>query len=196
MPEIITDGTGKGYRAQVGSDQRLHVWAKSSSNQHIASEENEQAFQVIGTATLSSGSVTVLHIKNTDVSKLLVVNYIRHQIVTASGGTSFPNDDNYLSIGLNRTYASGGSSVTAANVYGNSGNISQTICYDSNPTLTGTVREIDRWYTKAAGDMNVFDKEGSIILPPNGTLELSYVGDKTSGTVYSRVSFHFEEVGT
>ena len=37
--------------------------------------------------------------------------------------------------------------------------------------------------------MNAFNKEGSIVLGQNGTLELSYVGDKTSGTLYTRLSF-------
>ena len=37
--------------------------------------------------------------------------------------------------------------------------------------------------------MNTFNKEGSLIIPPRENLEIMYQGDKTSGTIYGRVSF-------
>jgi len=192
MPEQIRDGTGKGYPARVDDTNNLRVRARAVSPQHDAAE-NGKAFQIVGTATLGTGTTTVIHLKNTSPNDDLVFTYLRHQVVDASGGTAFPNASNYFSVRLNRTYASGGSTVTAANTQAGSGVVAQLTAYDTNPTLAGTALELDRWYTKANGDMNTFNKEGSVIVPPNQTIEVSYVGDRTSGTIYARLSFY---VGT
>ncbi len=90
---------------------------------------------------------------------------------------------------MNRTRASGGSEVTPVNLNQATGNAANVTAYAGNPTLEGTALEIDRWYTKSEGDMHVFNKEGSVILQPNRTIEFSYVGDQTSGKFYARLSF-------
>ena len=192
MPDSIKDGSS-GYTAKVGSDNRLRVYAKSGSIQHAVSEADEDAYQVIGTASLSSGTTTALHITNNDPVKNMIITYLRHQIVGQSGGTAFPNVDNYFSVSLTRTYVSGGSLCTPVNVYSGSGNTANITAYCSAPTLSGTALEIDRWYTKAEADMNTFNKEGALIIPPNSTIEISYIGDQTSGTIYARASFIMEE---
>ena len=185
---IIVDGIGTGYKAKVGSDNRLRVYSKSASLQHVVSEDNEQAYQVIGLADLAATTVTVLHLKNLS-SHLLIITYIRHQVVGASGGTSFPNTSNYFQVGMGRTYVSGGSVTTPVNVSAGSGNLAEVTAYQGAPVLTGTFNEIDRWYTKDDGDMNTFNKEGALIIQPNNTMEISYTGDHTSGIIYGRISF-------
>jgi hypothetical protein len=189
MGNMILDGTGHGFKARVDGDHRLRTYSKSASIQHVVSEHEQEAYQVIGTATLSSGTVTVLHIKNISSDTNMVVTYLRHQVIEATGGTSFPNASNYFSVRLMRTYSSGGSTATPVNVFGGSGNTAEVTCYQNGPTLVGTAKEIDRWYTKADGDMNTFNKEGALLIPPNQTMEVSYVGDRTGGTVYARISF-------
>lgn len=191
--DMIKDGTGRGYLAKVNSANQLTVLSKSASIQHFASEDGN-AYQIIGLATLSSGTVAILHVCNENPNRQMVITYIRHQVIGATGGTSFPNASNYFSIRLGRTYVSGGDTATAVNLYAGSGNTPILTSYQNEPTLTGTEREIDRWYTKADGDMNVFVKEGSVIIPPNETIEVAYVGDRTSGTVYARISFIMESV--
>ncbi len=192
MPDIIKSGDS-GYTAKVNKDHRLFVRAKVGMNQHVIAEETQQTYQVFGTATLSSGTVIPLHIQNTNADKSLVITHIRHQVLDQSGGTAFPNASNYFSVGMNRTYSSGGSTATPVNTYASSGNTALATVYQDNPTLAGTVSELDRWYTKAEGDMNVWEKWGSVILPPSGTIEFAYVGDQSSGTVFTRVSFYYEE---
>ncbi|KKM87174.1 hypothetical protein LCGC14_1271620 [marine sediment metagenome] len=189
---MIRDGTGKGYLVQVTSTNRLAVEAISKSLQHEISENKGQAYQVIGMATLASGTVISLHILNTSSTRNLVVTYIRHQIIDESGGTALPNASNYFRIAFNRTFSSGGSTVTPVNLNQGSGNEAEVTAYDTNPTLAGTAKEIDRWYTKAEADMNTFNKEGSIVIQPNHTMELAYIGDQTSGTLYTRLSFLME----
>ena len=190
MPDTIRDGHGSGNLAKVSSDGRLRTYSKSASIQHVVSEHEEEAYQLIGTATLSSGTVCALHITNTS-DELMIVTYLRHQIVGATGGTAFPNTSNYFSVGLDATYTSGGSEATAVNVFVGSGNTAGITAYQGDPTLGGTKKEIDRWYTKADGDMNTFNKEGALIVPPNKTMCICYVGDQTGGTIYARISFIF-----
>lgn len=192
MPEMLRDGTGTSTLAKVGLDNRLNTRSLALSLQHIISDDNQRAFQAIGTATLASGTVTALHLKNEHTSFKMVVTYIRHQIIGASGGTSFPNVSNFFKLSLGRTYVSGGTSVSSVNVFGGSPNTSEVTIFNDSPTLAGTEREIDRWYTKADGDMNPLNKEGSLIIPPGETMELSYTGDHTSGIIYSRISFVME----
>ncbi len=186
---MITDGKGTGYRARVDNSNRLLVRSFSETIQHSVSHNEGQAYQIIGEATLSSGTTTALHIKNISSTKDLIITYLRHQIIDQSGGTAFPNVSNYYRISLGRIYDSEGTEVTPVNLNTNSANSAEVTVYNDDPSLTGTANEIDRWYTKAEGDMNTFNKEGSIILGQNGTLELSYIGDQTSGTIYTRLSF-------
>lgn len=191
---FIEDGTGQGYKAKVSSGNKLEVSAVTSSIQHAISADQGQAYQVIGMATLAAGTTVCLHIQNTSSSMHMDVTYIRHQILDPSGGTSFPNASNYFRIAFGRTYASGGSIVTPVNVNQAKGNIAGITVYDSGPTLIGTALEIDRWYTKSEGDMNALNKEGAVIIEPNRTIELAYVGDRSGGTIYSRLSFLMREI--
>ena len=191
----LVDGTGSGYLAKVRSDNKLTVYATSASYQHAVSEEDEQAYQVIGTATPVVGTAPVIHIKNTSTTKNMVVTYVRHQVIDVSGGTALPNTSCYFYMSLGRTYTSGGAAATPVNVFAGSGNEADVIAYSGSSaiTLAGTADIIDLWYTKAEGDMNSFNKEGALIIPPGQTLECSYVSDHTSGLIYSRVSFLMED---
>ena len=193
MPETIRDGKGRGYLAEVDREQRLKVFSTNISIQNYISEFKDQAYQVIGTATLSSGTTVALHIKNTSSDKDMLITYLRHQVIDPAGGTALPNASNYYRLALGRTYSSGGSTATPVNCKGGSGNAAEVVAYQGGPTLAGTALELDRWYTKDEADMNNFNKEGAVILPPSTTLELSYVGDQTSGTLYTRLSFLMED---
>lgn len=190
---IINDGTGGCASVKVSPNHKLNVISESRSLQHAASEENKLAFQVLTTTNLASGTVVAMHLKNNNESKNMVFTYIRHQIIGASGGMDFPNESNYFLLAANRIYDSGGVEITPVNVFINSGITSGIIARNGNPTLIGTPLEIDRWYTKADGDMNTFNKEGALILGPGQTIEMSYVGDRTGGILYTRASFIIEE---
>lgn len=194
MPDMIRDGQGKGFLAGVDGDNRLRVSAKTESLQHLISQEKNESYQCIGTATLANDTVVILHIKNISNNKEMVITYIRHQIINPDGGTALPNVSNYYKIALRRTYVSGGIVATPVNVWAGSGNAADVTAYQGGPILEGTAQEIDRQYTKESGDMNIFNKEGAVIIPPNETIELSYVSDQTSGTIYTRISFLMEEV--
>jgi hypothetical protein len=194
MPDTVRDGTGKGYLAKVTIDNQLSVKSESEEIQHHWSIIHEQAYQVIGESNLAAGTVTPIHIRNDSTTKNLVVTFIRHQLIDVSGGTEFPNANNYFKLAFGRTYSSGGTEITPVNVNNGSGKLADVTAY-KGATLTGTAKEIDRWYTKDEGDMNVFNKAGAVILSPGNTMEISYVGDRTSGIIYSRLSFLMKDRG-
>lgn len=190
----IESGTGNGQWAGVDKNNRLIVSAETLSYQHTISKEKNQAYQVSGTATIANGEVVVLHLKNTSSVRDMVVTYIRHQVVDPAGGTAFPTAASYTSLQFDRTYTSGGSVVTPVNVAAGAANVAEVTAYSSAPTAAGTGTEIDRWYTKAEGDMMSYNKEGAVIILPGQTFAVCYTSDHTSGTVYSRVSFVMEDI--
>ena len=196
MAEQIKDGKGRGNIAGVNNSNQLEVYAQTASLQHVLSHREGQAYQVWGVANLANGTVVPLHITNNNADKDLIVTYIRWQILDPSGGTAIPNADNYLFAGLGRTYDSGGALAIPINVNAKSGNIPQLTVYQGNPTLTGSNSIFDRWYPKAEADMNVWNKEGTVILGRDDTLELAYVGDQTGGIVFARVSFIMDTIGS
>jgi len=186
----IESGIGNGKWAGVDENNRLKVVAKSSSNQHVIATETQKTFQVIGTATLANGTVTPLTIKNTTTSQNIVITYIRWQILDPAGGTALPNASNYFKMGYDAAYSSGGTVVSEVNMTAGSNNIAGILAYNDNPTLSGTLTQFDRHYPKAAGDMNSFNKEGAAIVQPGQSITLQFVGDHTSGTIYTRCSFY------
>jgi len=193
MPELIEDGKGRGFKAGVDSDNRLLVQAHIEDFQHHIAKHDEGTFQIIGTATPTSGTTTVLHLTNTDTtSKTLSVTYIRVQNVGLTGGTAVPNTSNYFSIGMNQSYVSGGSAATAVNLSGDSSVTANISGYQGDPTLSGTFSEIDRWYPDGDGKMQIFAKQGSLVLPPGSSMGIKYVGDHSTGLVYARISFVME----
>ena len=187
----IESGSGNGQWAAVTKDQQIEVLSEAASQQHIISRRNGQAFQIWGTATCVNGTTVVLHTKN-DSEKEMVLSYIRWQILDPSGGTALPNASNYLQVGFGTTYSSGGTEKTPINVNTGSGKLSSITTYNNDPTTTGSFDVIDRHYPKAEGEMYRFNKEGAVIIPPGKTLEINYVGDHTSGTIYSRISFYLQ----
>ena len=190
----LQDGTGNNGFAMVNENNQLSVVSESNSVQHEISARDGQAYQVVGSSTLASGTIVPLHVKNTATDKQMVVTYLRHQVIDQAGGTAIPSILSYMRVAFDRTVSSGGSSATPVNMNTGSGNTAEVTATQANPTLTGTAAEWDRWYTKAEGDMNTWNKEGAVIVAPNGTLELSYVTDHTSGTVFTRMSFLMEKI--
>jgi len=184
---IITDATGFGFGAEVNDNNQLSTIAESHSLQHHVSHYQGQAYQVMGSADIASGTVVVLHITNNDSDRDLVLTYIRHQVVDYGG--TMPAVTSYLQAGYGRTYSSGGAAVTPTNMNTRSSNTADVTVYDSAPTLAGTATYFDRWYTKAEGDMHAWNKEGTVIIGKGHSFELSYVGDSATGIVFARVSF-------
>ena len=185
---IIESGLGNGKLAGVDDDNRLLTAAFNIPFQHLVAKDYQKTFQVWGEATLASGTVTPLHIKNNSSDKVYVVTYIRWQVIDPSGGTALPNASNYWQMGFGPTYSSGGSAVTPVNMTSGSNTISSLVAYQGDPTLSGSLTVSDKHYAKAEADMNTYSKEGACLLLPGSTMAAQFVGNHTSGTVYTRIS--------
>lgn len=189
----IMDGTGRGYLTKVSKFNQLVVRSESEPIQHTQGLKGD-SYQLVVKHELSVGENVLLNMKNVSTNKNLVVTYLRHQVVEASGGSSFPNRSNYFSFGLGQEYYSGGESKDPVNINTAVGALAVVEARIDNPSLTGTYKEIDPWYTKALGDMNAFNKEGSVIVTPNKSLQLKYFTDHTSGFISVRISFIMKEI--
>lgn len=187
--EIRISNHDDGTIAGVTPENQLKVEAENLPLQHYVSRVNQNAYQVWGTATPVNGTVTVLHIKNTDPNNYAVVTYIRVGAIGLAGGTAPPAAANYFEIAFDRTVSSGGTAVTAVNVNRSSGKTALITATHNGPTMTGTAVVSDRHYLQAQGDETVHTKAGSMILGLNDTLEVRFISDNTSGTLYSRITF-------
>ena len=189
----ILDGAGTGQLAHVTGEGQIRVVSEGHSLQHHVSRGFGLSFQVIGSSTHTGGSgsdtYTVLHIQNTSSNLWLVVTYIRVQAILAVTG----DENDYFSLGFGTEYSLGGSDATPANMNRQSGNAAAATCkqsLDDDPiTVTGTFTEFDRWYTDGIS-MTTFNKEGSLILGQNNTLE-SRITTIQDGTFYTRVTFMY-----
>lgn len=185
---MIESGTGGTNLAGVTDENQLLTQSETHELQHHISIKKGQVYQVIGTHTLSvSGTLPILHIKNTDSIRNLLVSYTRVQFV----GDGTIDEDTYFQLGFGRIYSGGGTITTPVNMNTKSGNVADVVCYGDNPTLTGTFAEIDRWHPDKS--MMTFNKHGSLILGLSDTLEWRLVTDQSSGVAYSRVTMMMSE---
>ncbi len=185
----IESGTGNGRYAGVSSGNRLEVNSVTIPLQHEASKTRNKAFQVWGEATLVAGTVTPLHITNASTTDTCTITYIRLQTIDPAGGTALPSAVNYYQIGTGQTRSSGGTAKTPINMAVGSTVQSGVTAYAANPTMANTLNVFDKEYVKAEAELSRYSKEGALVLLPGEAMTVQFVGNHTSGTVYSRVSF-------
>ena len=185
----IESGTGNGRYAGVSSGNRLEVNSVTIPLQHEASKTRNKAFQVWGEATLAAGTVTPLHITNASTTDTCTVTYIRLQTIDPAGGTALPSAVNYYQIGTGQTRSSGGTAKTPINMAVGSTVQSGVTAYAANPTMANALNVFDKEYVKAEAELSRYSKEGALVLLPGEAMTVQFVGNHTSGTVYSRVSF-------
>ena len=175
---------------EVTPQNQLKVKAESISQQHFISSKFGRTFQVDGNSvTLTSATHTVLHLKNNDAEKDLVVSYIRMQLV---GASTADNLTDYFELGFDRTVTSDGTAKTPVNMNRGVGVVASVTATDgagTTPTMAGTFVSAEKWYPKASGELNTFNKDGSLMLGFNDTLEIRYVGTSTTGNAYARITF-------
>ena len=190
MGFMVEDGTGKGYRAGVTSENQLLTQAEVHELQHHISIKKGQVYQVIGTHSLSaSGTLPILHIKNEDPDRKLFISYMRIQFI----GDGVIDEETYWQCGFGRTYSSSGTGVTPVNMNKTSGNVASVTSYGNDPVLAGTFEEFDRWHPDKS--MMTFNKHGSLILGLSDTFEWRLQTDQSSGFAYCRCTIIMKENG-
>ena len=184
---ITIKGSGNGNEAKVTDDLQLETKAVVTSLQHFISHHKGKAYQVSGTATISTSSLAVLYLRNDDSNHDLVVTYIRLMSV----GAAATNVAGYFTVVLGDALTSGGDTLTPINMHQGSSNTANVSARDHGGTLAVTGgSEIDRDYT--ANAMQSYSKEGTIILPPGKSITVHHIGSTVAGTAYARLSFFMD----
>jgi hypothetical protein len=192
MGMTIDDGGGAGGVAKVTNIGRLKTQSESHSIQFQHALEDGENFQLNGFIDNGgSGTLNVLHVKNTSSSKIMAFTYIRAQGL-GTGGTAIPNTNDYFQIVFGLTYSSGGTAVTAVNTNEVSGNVADITAYQ-NATLTGTASEVDKWFVESNGKEQKWNKEGALIIGQNQTLTLRHFNSQVTGE-HSRGRFSFIQI--
>jgi hypothetical protein len=187
----IEDGKGTGILAEVNLENLLRTLTVSGSLSSHESNDDGTSFTVVGTATVTSGIVVVLHMINNDPSLLFLVDRLTVQGVSISGGVAIPNQTSFFSLGYNRTVTSGGVALTPVTLNRTAVTVANVTTTGGNPNMTGTFVEGQRWYIQANGvafDMTI-SRDDDIILGRTNTIEVRYTSDNTSGTVIANMKF-------
>jgi len=185
--EVNIKNASDGSIAQVTPNNQLVVKSESNSQQHYISRNFGQSYQIFGrTGTLTAATTTVLHVKNLDPERDIVISFMRVQLVGANVADSV---DDYFEFGFGQEVASGGATVTAVNMNRTVGSQALITGTDSGPTMSGTFVGAERWHPPTSGAANTFNKDGSIILGLGDTFEIRYVGTSTTGIAEARITF-------
>lgn len=189
MDSRIVDGTGSGTQARVNGKNRLDTQSFNVPVQMAYALEG-RVFQVEGAiSSTGSGTYDVLFMENESATRSMVVTYIRMATYDLASGTALPSAATQMTYGFGLAYTSGGTTVTPVNTNSGSANVSEVTCYTGDPTTSGTQVKLDTWTPQAEGLFVVYNKEGSVIVPPGETFSVRITTDHTSGVAYSRVSF-------
>lgn len=189
--EVQIKNSKDGQMTRVTPNGQLEVRSENNSQQHVISHDFGQAYQTHGrTSTLTAGTHTVLHVKNDDPTRDLVISFERVQLVGANAADTIGD---YFEFGFDRTVASGGAAATVTNLNRKVGSVALVTATDEGPTMAGTFASIERWYPDASGAANTFDKGGSIILGLNETFEIRYISTATAGIAEARITFMMVE---
>jgi len=105
--DMIKDGTGKGYLARVGSNNRIDVSAKINDRIYYVSRDDEKAFMIHFSSTGGSAVQGMGYLTYTG-NKKLIINKVTLATEEGTGMTIFG-----LKVG---TTVSGGDSVTPTNL--------------------------------------------------------------------------------
>lgn len=183
----IEDGTGSGRLLGITEENQIKTRAETHSLQHHISRSTKQAYQALSIDTgITAKTQTLLHLKNTDATRLLVISFIRFQAITSTA--SKPVVGEYFELGFGRTVSSGGTTTIPVNLNKTSGNVASVTATGIDPTMAGSFVAFDRIYHKASGEEYVFNKQGSIILGLNNTVEVRFVAAGT-GEAKCRITF-------
>ena len=153
MPDMIRDGTGGGYLAQVTSENKLRTYCTTESESSYESEVNKRCYTWT-TAYNVSAADTVIWLRNDSTTLNLVLEKVLLANDTATRFTvHFP---------ANATPA--GTEVTGVNLNRGSNNLAEATCYsdETNNTQANSFAN------------GILQANVPAILPIDGTVVLGY----------------------
>jgi len=181
MPEQIRDGTGKGFLAEVDSDNRLTTRAVTQSELAFAAESMAKSFSVYGKRNFVAANTNenIFYMTYTGTGQLHI------QSVTFSSNSSSAKVEMYFLA----TSVSGGTAVVPLNLNRGSAIVSEATCLNGNADLTATTDGINEIFDVRL-NVSTFTQpfDGGIILRKNDNLlilgEVAVIGDKIRTMVF------------
>lgn len=178
-----------GLPLDITTEYQAKVRAENHELQHHISWASGEVYQAMGIDTgITAQTQTILHLKNTSSTHLMVLSFLRIQAITNTA--SKPVVGEYFQFGFDDTVTSGGTVITPTNMNNAdlSGNTADAVVTGStDPTMAGTFVEIDRWNNEGNNE-HIYNKAGSIILGRNRTFSVRFV---TTGTGEARARATF-----
>lgn len=187
MADFIKDGTGKGYLAQVDSNNRLQSYAVIEEEPSFINRVEKEMYSAPfnGSIIAASGGNIIAYLKNTS-EKDLVISQMKHRCEVASGS---------VSVLLNVSGTPGGTitAITPANRNAGSNNSANCDLYSSTD-ITGLSggRTVAGLFGKVDNEFEFLGSHSGFILPPNATLAVK--ADNDTSKHYIGMAFYFREI--
>ena len=184
--DINIKNHGDGTTASVTPDYQLKVSSENHELQHYMAITHGQTYQTEYIDTgITAKTQAIMHIKNTDPTRKMVLSYLRMQAITAG---TYPSTGEMWKLCMNETYTSGGTLIIPTNTFQASGKSAVAEVYGNDPTLGGTAVVLDSQAPNSNGQEISYNKHGSIILGLNDTFTIKYTSAST-GWAKARVTF-------
>jgi hypothetical protein len=167
MSNTIKDGTGKGYQAKVGEDNRIRSQSISVTLEQKASVDGNAFGVSSGIVTLTSDSESaIFYIKNNTDDDLLIIEQFL-LFGTSTGGSGSPTIKYYTGADSSGTIVSTANEITSVN----------------RRFLDSTVLDVDAYYgaegltlsggTQSSFVTNGFTNTGTFLIPKGIALGIS-----------------------
>jgi len=166
MSFIISDGSGRAYKAAVNSENKLMVMGVVSTVEHYVNHDKEAAYQVLFEQTVGVDDGCIFYMKNSDTNNNLVVEGINLYVSAAC--------EVYIKISNTGT-RNNVTSLTPANLNAGSTKVAEGT-FEKGADLGGGSAslsggtEIYRYKFIAETQATDFNFKQDIILPINKTL--------------------------
>jgi len=189
MPEMIKDGTGTGYLARIGPDNKIDVSARSSDRIYYVSRDNCKTFSTNWGLTQVAGGTTenLGYITYTGSGRLILHNIILSTEEPAAGLTKF-------GIWVEPTILSGGVAKLPINMNLSSALTSEvTNIHDDDGTVVTITGGSSIYTIRSSGPATfVVNFDDSLILGKGNTFAIK-VSAATLGTKIRTTLLYFEE---
>jgi len=173
MPDMIKDGKGSGFLAQVNDENKLRTYSTTESEISYESETNFRSYSWTNVTYNYTAGDTILLVKNTSITanliidKIVVSGDVETEVVIHSPTCTTPTGTAVTGVNLNRTSSLTASATAKANESTNS---------QANPIWKGRI--------DGNSTLNI-ELHGSIILGLNNCIAIDFttVGSACNVTI-------------
>ena len=187
MPDMIRDGTGKGYLAQVDDNNRIHVHSTNSTESKYINKFDKEAYTLpIPNISADASDNCIVYIKNTSSTKDLLIPRIRHR---CSGS------DTIVKIYINESGTPTGGTTLTPNNRNSSSSLKATGTFYKGSDISGLDNNGDQVggiFSKDGDTFQEFAPCSDIILGPQGVLTIRV--DNATATNFLGIGLFYEEV--